>query len=94
MGRLIDRDDLLMDVDIRMLDGETTKSEVVRIIGEQPEIRAYPERRAALVRKVYNRDAVRIICSACEKTQPDYVSPCEVRFCWKCGAKIVEVRDG
>lgn len=94
MGQLIDRDDLLMDVEIRMLDGEATKSEIVRIIDERPAIKAYPERRAALVRKVYDRDTVRIICSACENAQPDYVSPRNVCFCWKCGAKITEVRDG
>lgn len=94
MGQLIDRDDLLLDIEIQMVDGMTTKADVVRIIEKRPAIRAYPERKAALLRKTYHREMVKIICEACENAQPSDVSPRDVRFCWKCGAKITEVRDG
>lgn len=92
MGSLIDRDDLITNLQIKLV-GAYESEAAMRIISGAPAIKAYPERTAQIVRRMFGKECAKYVCNSCENAIPDHVIPAKIRFCWKCGARITGVQD-
>lgn len=92
MGSLIDRDELIANLEKKMVGVYASKA-AIRIVSSAPAIKAYPERPSQIERRVFGKDCASYVCTACGNAIPDHVIPARIRFCWKCGARITGVQD-
>ena len=91
MGSLIDRDELIANLEKKMVGVYASKA-AIRIVSSAPAIKAYPIRLAQLERRVYG-DRAKRVCTACENAIPEHVIPGRIHYCWHCGARITGVQD-
>ena len=91
MGSLIDRDELIANLEKKMVGAYAAKA-AIRIVSSAPVIKAYPERTAQIELRVFG-DRAKHICTACENAMPEREIPARMRFCWKCGARITGTKD-